>query len=486
MLLIEKKLIKSNEFSQITLPNLDNYDIEISIPSGQVLHSTVQGNWGISTDPNNIGMTTGVYRDGYSADGSIFKGKSGKKYKRMLEQGPYVIRYAIRRGEKVDPNELSVEEHDVKIYINEKLIHDLKDEGIPSGQLKVVGTNYADYNTEADGTGRGRRKVDYIKFIPRENLNKNQKRVLEIKKKKKKKNKGIVSNIQNFIKNSLSGMKFTFSYKEGNTNMSDTASSPALNNAKERIRKYLVTMKADKRRVIKPRSNKVDTKKLKIYMRPLFENLWTGWKRCPTKAFYEMHMNILNGMQGNEIMDKFASEFTIDAIKQDDYYSTTGRRQKKNCGRNVMNQMAIELGYTTTGAKQAKQKLNDDFVKALRRIKENSFKVSMDPIAQGSSSSAASAASSGVPSEGQESSSSSGDGGMSEEQVIVPGGAGNMKCPLNCIQPRNLNEFCEKDIIRMVIGGEDKFSENVDILAKIEMLQTMLIMIKVVKITHIM
>ena len=91
-------------------------------------------------------------------------------------------------------------------------------------------------------------------------------------------------------------------------------------------------------------------------MRPLFENLWTGWKRCSTKAFYEMHMNILNGMQGNEIMDKFASEFTIDAIKQDDYYSTTGRRQKKNCGRNVMNQMAIELGYTTT--EQNKQNRN--------------------------------------------------------------------------------------------------------------------------------
>ena len=142
----------------------------------------------------------------------------------MLEQGPYVIRYAIRRGEKVDPNELSVEEHDVKIYINEKLIHDLKDEGIPSGQLKVAGTNYADYNTEADGTGRGRRKVDYIKFIPREKLKQKPKEGFEIKKKKKK-NKGIVSNIQNFIKNSLSGMKFTFSYKEGNTNMSDTAFS---------------------------------------------------------------------------------------------------------------------------------------------------------------------------------------------------------------------------------------------------------------------
>ena len=34
----------------------------------------------------------------------------------MLEQGPYVIRYAIRRGEKVDPNELSVETRCKNIY----------------------------------------------------------------------------------------------------------------------------------------------------------------------------------------------------------------------------------------------------------------------------------------------------------------------------------------------------------------------------------
>ena len=30
-------------------------------------------------------------------------------------------------------------------------------------------------------------------------------------------------------------------------------------------------------------------------------------------------------------------------------------------------------------------------------------------------------------------------------------------CPRNCIKPRVLNEYCEKDIIRMVVGGEDKF-----------------------------
>ena len=82
-----------------------------------MLHNTVQGNWGLATDANNSGMTTGVFRDGYSADGSIFRGKSGKSYKRMLEQGPYVLKYAIRKGKKG---------HDVKIYINEKLIHNIK------------------------------------------------------------------------------------------------------------------------------------------------------------------------------------------------------------------------------------------------------------------------------------------------------------------------------------------------------------------------
>ena len=37
---------------------MNNYDIEMGIPSGQLLHNTVQGNWGLSTDANNAGMTT--------------------------------------------------------------------------------------------------------------------------------------------------------------------------------------------------------------------------------------------------------------------------------------------------------------------------------------------------------------------------------------------------------------------------------------------
>ena len=122
----KEKIFNSNKFAIVTLPNLDNYNVELSIPSGQLLHNTVQGNWGLATDANNSGMTMGVYRDGYSADGSIFKGKSGKLYKRMLEQGPYVIKYSIRKGKKG---------HDVKVYVNEKLIHDIKNEGVPSGDL---------------------------------------------------------------------------------------------------------------------------------------------------------------------------------------------------------------------------------------------------------------------------------------------------------------------------------------------------------------
>ncbi len=152
----KQRVFESNKFQQITLPNIKNYDIELAIPAGQILHSTVQGNWGISTDANNEGMTMGVYRDGYSADGSIFKGKHGKLYKRMLEQGPYVLKYEVRNGK------------DVKIYVNNKKIHDLKDQAVPSGELKVIGTNYHNYNHEAKNTGRGRREIDYIKFIPKE------------------------------------------------------------------------------------------------------------------------------------------------------------------------------------------------------------------------------------------------------------------------------------------------------------------------------
>merc|ERR1711871_1210823 len=267
-----EKMIKENTFQAITLPPLDNYDIEIAIPSGQILHNTVQGNWGISTDPNNIGMTTGVYRDGYSADGCIFKGISGKKYKRMLEQGPYVLKYSIRnRGSSnnnfLENNADSITKtagHDVKIYINDKLIYDLKNEGIPSDKLKVVGTNYADYNKLAQDTSRGRRPVDYIKFIPREKpkiKSDTKERFFGSKNKK-----GLMGKISEHFANMFDGLQFKFSYKEGYESKDEYNNEEYI---KEKIRKYFWDIKNDNRKAILPA--KINNQKLKIYIRELLD-----------------------------------------------------------------------------------------------------------------------------------------------------------------------------------------------------------------------
>lgn len=153
------KSYDSNEFKPIVLDKIDNYDIELAIPSGQYLYNTTQGNWGFSTDETNDGVVFGVYRDGYSADGSIFKGTSGKRYKYMLEQGPYVIKYEVRKNEN---------KHDVTIYVNDKLVKVAKGEGVSSDKIKVIGTNYHNYNNEAKKDERGRRPVDYLKFTPKD------------------------------------------------------------------------------------------------------------------------------------------------------------------------------------------------------------------------------------------------------------------------------------------------------------------------------
>ena len=50
------KSYDSNKFKQIVLDKMDNYDIELAIPSGQYLYNTVQGNWGFSTDETNNGV----------------------------------------------------------------------------------------------------------------------------------------------------------------------------------------------------------------------------------------------------------------------------------------------------------------------------------------------------------------------------------------------------------------------------------------------
>jgi len=439
-----EKMIKENTFQAITLPPLDNYDIEIAIPSGQILHNTVQGNWGISTDPNNIGMTTGVYRDGYSADGCIFKGISGKKYKRMLEQGPYVLRYAIRnRSNSNNADSITKSAgHDVKIYINDKLIYDLKNEGVPSDKLKVVGTNYADYNQLAEDTSRGRRPVDYIKFIPREKPKVNMKEGF------RSKNKGIMGKISEHFANLFDGLQFKFSYKEGWT------SKPEYNKEdymKEKIRKYFWDIKNDNRKAIL--AARINNQKWKIYIRELFDYRWTGWDRCLPLAFYQMHIDIANDdNDDNDDNDKtsanminlYAKNFTSTDILQDKYFKDTGQRAKppKFCKDDIKSEIAKELGFVDSDGNGKLNVLNAKVEEALRKIKGSAFSISREPIGVTEDSTAGSAG---------------GSGDDDSETVVVPGGTGNKKCPKNCIEPRHLSEYCEKDIIRMVLGGEDKY-----------------------------
>ena len=156
---LQMRTFEDNKFRQIILPNTDDYDLEIAIPTDQKLNPTVQGNWGFNEDENGKGFSTGVYRDGYTADGSIFKGISEKRYKYMLDQGPYVIRYENR----INKNK----KYDVRIFLNDKEIIYAKDEGISSGKLKFIGTNESLLNKRTDSTNEGRRPIDYIKFIPK-------------------------------------------------------------------------------------------------------------------------------------------------------------------------------------------------------------------------------------------------------------------------------------------------------------------------------
>lgn len=155
---VNKKTFTDNTFKQIILPNVENYDLEIAIPAEQKLYSTVQGNWGFNIDEHGVGFSVGVYRDGYSADGCIFKGVSEKRYKYPLDRGPYVLRYEIRKNEN--------ENQDVKIFINNKRVLNIKNEGVSSGKIKYIGTNEKWLKDETDTNAEGRRPLDYLKFIP--------------------------------------------------------------------------------------------------------------------------------------------------------------------------------------------------------------------------------------------------------------------------------------------------------------------------------
>ena len=159
---VRMRTFEDNAFKKIILPNVNDYDLEIAIPVDQKLNATVQGNWGFNQDENGQGFSTGVYRDGYTADGSIFKGISEKRYKYMLDQGPYVIKYEVRKNKS--------NKYDVGIFINNKKVSFVENEGIPSGLIKYIGTNETLLNKKTDSTSEGRRTIDYLKFTPKSNL----------------------------------------------------------------------------------------------------------------------------------------------------------------------------------------------------------------------------------------------------------------------------------------------------------------------------
>ncbi len=158
---VRQRSFNDNKFQKIILPDVKNYDLEIAVPMDQKIYATVQGNWGFNTDEYGEGFSIGIYRDGYTADGSLLKGVSEKRYKFMLERGPYVIKYEVRQNE--NPNQ------DIKVFVNNKEVLYVKNEGVSSGKLQFIGTNETILNKKTDSTAEGRRPLDYLKFIPKSN-----------------------------------------------------------------------------------------------------------------------------------------------------------------------------------------------------------------------------------------------------------------------------------------------------------------------------
>lgn len=402
----KEKVFESNKFKLVTLPNLNNYDIEISIPSGQLLHNTVQGNWGLATDANNSGMTTGVFRDGYSADGSIFRGKSGKSYKRMLEQGPYVLKYAIRKGKKG---------HDVKIYINEKLIHNIKNEGVPSGDLRVVGTNYANYNDEAVGTGRGRRKIDYIKFIPMES---------EVKS------------------------------KEGFTTgtASNIVSLQAEAKTRNKLRDYFKTVK----NLCRGDNTNCDCKpkpsKLKKAMKTLFDGQWKTFNKSAPLSFYKMNAEISKGLGAQAAIEKYASDLTGDK-RRDGYFLKTMSssyvgKLTKALGMSDAKELIKMMALANQKIACPTWSIPAPYAEPTEEAKRSEPIYAPEPQPQ------------------QQQKALNKEAKRQETEMVSASDTTDNLCPRNCIKPRVLNEYCEKDIIRMVVGGEDKFYRKCDYTCK--------------------
>lgn len=427
----KEKLINDNSFKQITLPKYNDYDIEMAIPSGQILHNTVQGNWGLSTDSFNKGATLGIYRDGFSADGAIYKGKSGKKYKRMLEQGPYTLKYSFRKGQQGQ---------DVKIFVNDNLIHDLKNEGVTSDKFKVVGTNEFSFNKKTESQDRGRRPIDYIKFIPMVNLGKESFSNINI------------FNIEDFI------------VKEG---FQTTISKQMQDKNAEKIRNYLNEIKD-----ITPRDyteNRQLREEYEENIKRLMDNRWRGYEYAVSPAYYSMHNDIANGISYDVIILRYKhiihdKQKLLNNKKGNNYFN-------KKINDNTVEQILHDLGEHNIPVD--KEKLPSMMEKSIGRIKSITFtekesyfnevnpnnptynfedmnknEVFEEPLWKK------------ITDKDKKMRQKLDASEIQAGNLIM---AGNSKqnnlgyCPKNCVKSNRIDGNCEKDIIRMVVDGVDKF-----------------------------
>jgi len=379
-----EKMFDNNKFQQIVFPRLDDYDVELAIPPGQILHSTVQGNWGFSTDPNGDGLALGVYRDGYSADGSIFKGKSGKRYKRMLEQGPYTIKYETRKS--------SEQGHDVKIYVNEKLIHNLQNEGVSSDKLKVLGTNYANYNDLTQDKSRGRRKIDYIKFIPKQS-----------------------NKIESFT---------------------STRDSKRVEYTENKLKMYFTNIKNAETVNSSPEEIQKITKEL-------FDDKWKGFEYAGSIGYYLIHKEAASGIPASDIIETHKDDF-LAGLDTDPYFN-------KKFNDEIAKKIANTLGY------EKKEELAKMMEKAISKIKAITFTVKPINIGENKESNFKKI-SEKVPYKIEPRfMKQQPKNRVPQAEVISATSQKDLFCPKNCVKPSLIDGNCGKDIIRMVVEGQDKF-----------------------------
>jgi hypothetical protein len=431
----KEKLINDNKFAQITLPKYSDYDIEMAIPSGQVLHNTVQGNWGLSTDSYNKGATLGIYRDGYSADGSIYKGSSGKKYKRMLEQGPYTLKYSFRKGTKGQ---------DVKIFVNDSLIHDLKNEGVTSDEFRVVGTNYSTFNNETKTTDRGRRKIDYIKFIPLIN--------------------GTDESFSNMNVYNIEQFVIRESFDEVNAISKELQEKNA-----KKIKDYLRNMKE-----LDTNEYSQDDIKKEYFdeINYLMDDTWRGFEHAVSPAWYQMHNDIAKGLSYDNIVEKYKhvihdKNLKVDGKNGKEYYN------KKLKDENVTKDILNDLNDFEEPAKPEKlEKLMEKSIAIIKSITfeedDSIFDEDADKDVNFEDTKKNDIFDKPLYKEITQRENEKNKALNQQEQkagkLILPANNKDNNnsnkggfCPKNCVQTAKIDSNCEKDIIRMVVDGQDKF-----------------------------